>query len=278
MTFPIFSFLPFEHPKTWHCSEFLDLQNIWGNDRLQVLWTFWCFSAFWQPSHYLDCSLPCNILALLFPVCLEPINALAQKMKKELIILFWTSKDLFWTDLCGDGVRFELCYPFLADRKSRYLFTPSYQLAPTVSSEAAHIRLASHSPILYSTWVKAEKEHHLLPTLSFFPLQDANFPVQGGRTCLHFVISSFDWLLWPQNATYQCQQEPSNFFYLPSATQQNLKTSQISSVPYNHIYPEKHLFLQVPFPAMVNGLIVAHVALFLLCHPPPTLPTCSEHP
>lgn len=59
--------------------------------------------AFQQPSHYLDCSLTCSILALLFPVCLEPINALAQKIKKELIIPFLTSKDLFWTGLYGDG-------------------------------------------------------------------------------------------------------------------------------------------------------------------------------
>lgn len=89
------SFLPF----------YLSTQK---HDTSQTSWTYetfwkmkdsrfhhdlWCFSVSWQPSNYLDCSLACNVLALLFPVCLEPINALAKKKKIKLIILFWTSKD-----------------------------------------------------------------------------------------------------------------------------------------------------------------------------------------
>lgn len=81
----------------------------------------WCFSVSWQPSNYLDCSLACNILALLIPVCLEPINALAKKKKNKINHPFLNLKRFkFWTDLYGDGA--ELCYPFLADKKFCYLF------------------------------------------------------------------------------------------------------------------------------------------------------------
>ena len=58
---------------------------------------------------HLDCSLPCNILALLFPVCLETIHAIAQKNEKGINHPFLNLKRFkFWTGLYGDGVRSEL--------------------------------------------------------------------------------------------------------------------------------------------------------------------------